>query len=121
MVYIPVLRKKIPGNRHDRNHLPWRCILHPISLSLKQVEAKPEGLRPLTILVPVDQHNQLEKWHHKVAAQVPLPKQFPSFKNDTKSEPGIKCFDKIYFRVPSCLRLFDVSCRNVTAWGQNPY
>jgi len=89
-------------------------------LSLKQVEAKHEGLRPLNVVVPADQHNQVKKRHHKVAAKVPNPKQFPSLKNDTKSEKAIKCFDKIYFHVLSCLRLFDVSCNNVTAWGQKP-
>ena len=120
VVYIPVLRRKIPGSRHDRNHQTCRCILHLIPLSLKQAQAKPEGPRPLKVLVPAVPHNQTEEWRHNMAAKVPTPKQFPSFENDTKSEPGIKCFVKIYFRVPSCLRLFDVFRNNVTDCRQNP-
>jgi hypothetical protein len=67
-------------------------MLHLISLSLKQAEAKPEGLRPLNTVVPADPHNQTEEWRPKMAAKVPNSKQFPPFKNDTKSEQGIKCF-----------------------------
>ena len=116
MVYIPVLQRKIPSTRHDRIHLSCRCILHLISLSLKQAEAKPESLRPLNIVVPADQYNQTEKWRHNMAAKIPNPKQFASLKNDTKYEPVVKCFAKICFRVPSfCLRLIDVSCNVVTA------
>jgi hypothetical protein len=45
-----------------------------------------------------------------MAAKVPNPKQVASFKKDTKSEPGIKCLAKIFFRAPSfCLRLYDIS------------
>jgi hypothetical protein len=44
-----VLRRKIPGSRHDSTNLLCRCILHLISLSLKQVVTNPEGLRPLTL------------------------------------------------------------------------
>jgi len=51
------------------------------------VEAKTEGLRPLNIVMPAVPHNQTEEWRTNMAAQVPSPKQFPSFKNDTKSEP----------------------------------
>jgi len=95
--------------------------LHLISLSFKQVEAIPEGLRPLNIVMPADPHNQTEEWRHKMAAQVPNPKQFPSFKNGTKSEPGIKFFSKIIFSVPSFRLIFvDVSCNAVTAFWQNP-
>ena len=47
LVSVPVLRRKIPGSRHDRNHLLCRCVFHLISLSLKQAEAKLEGLRHL--------------------------------------------------------------------------
>jgi hypothetical protein len=83
--------------------------LHLISLSLKKAEAKPEGLRPLNIVVLADQH-RADKWYLKMAAQVPKTKQSPSFKNDTKSEPGIECFAKIIFRVPSFRSIFvDVS------------
>jgi len=60
MVYIPVIRRKIPGSHHDKTHPLGRCIWHPISPSLKQADAKPEGLRPLNILVPAVQHNQTE-------------------------------------------------------------
>jgi hypothetical protein len=80
------------------------------SSSFKQVEAKPEGLRPLNIVMPADPHNQTEEWRHNMAAQAPSPNQFPSFKNGTKSEPGIKCFANIFSRVPSFLLIFvDVS------------
>jgi len=92
-----------------------------ISSSLKQVEAKPEDLRPLNIVMPADPHNQTEEWRQNMAAQVPSPYQFPSFKNGTKSEPGIKCFAKVIFRVPSFRLIFvDVSCNAVTACRQNP-
>jgi len=90
MVYIPVLQRKIPGSRHDRNHFPCRCILHLISLSLKQVEAKPEDLHPLNIVVPADAHNQTEEWRQNMVAKIPNSKQIASFKNDTKYEPGVK-------------------------------
>ena len=62
-----------------------------ISLSLKQTETKHEFLHPLNIVVPADEH-KTEEWRPNMAAQVPSPKQFPSFKNKTKSEPGTKCF-----------------------------
>jgi len=95
--------------------------LHLISLSLKQVEAKPEDLHPLNIVVPADAHNQTEEWRHNMAAKIPNTKQFASFKNYTKYEPDVKCFAKICSRVPSfCLRLIDVSCNAVTALWQNP-
>jgi hypothetical protein len=80
--------------------------LYPISLSFKQVEAKTEGLRPLNIVMPADPHNQTEEWRTNMAAHVPSPNQFPSFKNGTKSEPGIKSFAKIIFRVPSFRLIF---------------
>jgi hypothetical protein len=66
--------------------------LYLISLSLKQIEAKPEGLRLLNIVVLADPHNNTEESRPNMAAQVPSHKQFPSFKNDTISEPGNKCF-----------------------------
>ena len=95
--------------------------MHLISLSFKQVEAKFEGLRPLNIVMPADPHNQTEEWRHNMAAKVPSPNQFPSFKNGTKSEPGTKCFAKIIFRVPSFRLIFvDVSCNAVTVCRQNP-
>jgi len=95
--------------------------LRLISLSHKQVETKPEGLRPLNIVMPADPHNQTEEWRTNMAAQAPNPKQTASFKMDTKSEPGIKCFCKIIFRVPSfCLTFIGVSCNAVTACRQNP-
>jgi len=68
--------------------------LHLISLLFKQVKAKPEGLRPLNIVTPADPHNQTEEWRHNMAAQVPSPNPFSSFKNGTKSEPGFKFFKK---------------------------
>jgi hypothetical protein len=44
-------------------------MLHLISLLLKQVEAKTEGLRPLKMLVPADSHKQKKNgastWRHK--------------------------------------------------------
>jgi len=121
MVSLSVLERKIPGSRHDRNHLPCRCIWNLISLSLKQAEAKPEGFRPLNTGVPADPHNQAEYCRQNMAAQVPNPKTYASFKNVTKSETAIKCFGKICFRVPSfCLRLLDVSCNAVTDCRQNP-
>jgi len=95
--------------------------LRLISPSLKQVQAKPQGLHPLNIVVSADQHNQTEEWRINMAAQVPNPKQFPSFKNGTKSEPGIKCFAKIIYSFPFFRLIFvDVSCNAVTACRQNP-
>jgi len=71
--------------------------------------------------MPADPHSQTEEWRHNMAAQVQNPNQFPSFKIGTKSEPGIKCFAKIIFRVPSFHLIFvDVSCNAVTACRQNP-
>ena len=99
--------KEIPGSRHDRNQLPCRCILHLISLSLKQAQAKPDGLRPLNVVVPADPHNQTEEWKRNMAAKVPNPKQFPAFKNDTKYEPGVEYFANICFRVPFYLFKID--------------
>jgi hypothetical protein len=58
--------------------------LHLISLSLKQAQAKPEGLRPLNVVVPADPHNQTEEWRHNMAEQLQNSKQFLFFKNDTK-------------------------------------
>jgi len=90
--------------------------LHLISLSLKQVEAKPEGLRPHNTVTPADPHNQTEEWLTNMAAQLPSPKQFPLFTNGTKSETGNKCFAKICSRVPSFCLWFNYECRNsVTA------
>jgi hypothetical protein len=87
-------------------------------LSLKQAEAIPGGLRPLNIVVRADPHNNTEEWRPNMAAKVPIPKQFPSFKNDTKSEPGNKYVAKICFRAPSfCLGFEDISCKFVTACG----
>jgi hypothetical protein len=68
--------------------------LHLISHSLKHVEDKPEGLRPLNVVVPADPHNQTEEWRHNMAAKIPNTKQFASFKNDTKYEPGVKCLPR---------------------------
>jgi hypothetical protein len=58
-------------------------MLHLIALSRKQAEAKPEGFRPLNIVVPTDQH-KTDEWRPNMAQHVPTPKQYPSFKNDTK-------------------------------------
>jgi len=120
MVYIPVLKRKISARRHDRNHLLCRCILHLISHSLKQAEAKPEGLRPLNVVVPADPHNQTEEWRHNMAAKIPNPKQFLSLKNDAKYDTFIKYFGKIISRVPFFrLILFDVSFNAVRVCRQN--
>jgi len=54
--------------------------LHLISLSLKQAEAKPEGLRPLNVVVPADAPNQTEEWRNNMAAKITNPKQFLSLK-----------------------------------------
>jgi hypothetical protein len=90
-------------------------------MSFQQVEAEPEGLRPLNIVMPADPHNQTEEWRTNMAAQVPSPIQFPSFKNGTKSEPGIKYFPYIIFRVPSFRLIFvDVSFNAVTTCRHNP-
>ena len=55
------------------------CILHLISLSFKQVEAKLEGLRPRNIVMPADPHNQTEEWRQNMAAQVRIPNEIASF------------------------------------------
>ena len=89
-VSIPVLQRKIPGSRHDRNHLFSRCIWHLISLSHKQAQAKPESLPPPNNVLPVDDHKHPKDWRHNMAAEVPNPKQFASFKIDTKSKTGVK-------------------------------
>jgi len=121
MVSILVLQRKIPGLRLDRNQLFSRCILHLISLSHKQAQAKPEGLRPLNIVVPADPHNKTQEWRTNMKAKVPNPKQFPSFKMDTKSETGVKECGKIIFRVPSFRVIFvDVSFNAMSACRQNP-
>ena len=60
--------------------------------------AKPEGLRPLNIVMPADPHNQTEEWRNNMATQVQNLNQLPSFKNGNNSEPGTKFF-KEYFSV----------------------
>ena len=95
-------------------------MLHLIALSLKKFETKHEGLRPLKIVVPADQP-KADEWCPNMAAQVPNPKQSPSFKNDTKSEPGIECFVKIIFHLPSSHLIFDdIPFNAVTSCMQNP-
>ena len=90
--------------------------MYLISLSLKQVEAKTEGLRPLNIVMPAAPHNQTEEWRTNMAVQVPSPNQFPLFKNGTKPEPGNKCFAKVIFQVPSFRLIFvDIPFNSVTA------
>ena len=89
--------------------------MYLISLSLKQVEAKTEGLRPLNIVMSAAPHNQTEEWRTNMAAQVPSPIQFPLFKNGTESEPGNKRFAKIIFHVPSSRLIFgDIHFNSVT-------
>jgi len=86
-------------------------------------EAKFEGLPPqppfhIYILVPSGKHNHPEEWRKVMTAQVPNPKQIPLLKNDTKSEPCIKCFGKIIFLVPF-FRLIFINIY-LTACKQNP-
>jgi hypothetical protein len=45
------------------------------SLSLKEDEDKPEGLRPIKIVVPADPHNKIDESHPNMTAQVSSPKQ----------------------------------------------
>jgi len=56
-----------------------------------------------------------------MATEVQNPNHLPSLKNGTKSEPGIKFFSNVIFRVPSFRLIFvDVSCNAVTAFRQTP-
>jgi len=68
-------------------------MLHLIALSLKQAEAKPDGLRPLNIVVPAD-HHKTDKWRPNMVAQVPTPKQFPSLKKTLNPNQELYVFPR---------------------------
>jgi hypothetical protein len=65
-------------------------MLHLISLSLKRADAKPEGLRPLNIVMPADlqntQKNGAPTWRIKVGRYYTY---LPAYEDGTDSVP--KC------------------------------
>jgi hypothetical protein len=96
IVSIPVLGRKISRSRHDSTHLLCRCMLHLISLSLKQSEDP--------------------TWRHKYH---PL-NNFLHSKMTLNPKELLNVCQDMFPCSNFCWRLIDVTCNAVTASRQNP-